>query len=84
MCANMSDAKFNILKDDLNWFCTTCRGPAVQTAQTDKLIEDQCEHYMMKAFEEISKVKSKLIGDIKLANTKVSKLAEKDLKRFMI
>ena len=43
--ANVSEAKFNHLKDDdLNWFCTTCRGPVVQAAQTDKLIEDRCEH----------------------------------------
>ncbi|KAI0239862.1 hypothetical protein LSAT2_009413 [Lamellibrachia satsuma] len=85
MCAYVSEAKINLLKDDdLNWFCTTCRGPAVQAAQTDKLIEDRCEHYMMKAFEEISKVKSELKGDIKLVNTKVSKLAEEvtDLKKL--
>ena len=52
----------------------------MQAAQTDKLIEDRCEHYTMKAFEEISKVK----GDIKSVNTKVSKLAEEvtDLKRL--
>ena len=39
---------------------------------------------MMKAFEEISKVKSELKGDIKSVNTKVSKLAEErtDLKRL--
>ena len=81
----MSEAKFNLLKDDdLNWVCTTCQGPAEQAAQTDKLIEDQCEPYMMKAFEEISKVKSELKGDIKSVNTKVSKLAEEvtDLKRL--
>ena len=85
MCANVSEAKINLLKyDDLNWFCTTCRGPAVQKAQTDKLIEDRCEHYMMKAFEGISKVNSELKGDIKSVNTKVSKLAEEvtDLKRL--
>ena len=57
MCANVLEAKFNLLKDDdLNWFCTTCWGPALQAAQTDKLIEDRCEHYTMKVFEEISKV----------------------------
>ena len=58
-------------------------GPAVQAAQTDKLIEDRCKHYMMKAFEEISKVKSVLKGNIKTVNTKVSKQAEEvtDLKR---
>ena len=50
----------------------------MQAAQTDKLIEDRCEPYMMKAFEEISK------GDIKSVSTKVSKLAEEvpDLKRL--
>ena len=63
MFANVSEAKFNLLKDDdLNWFCTTCRGPVVQAAQTDKLVEDRCEHYTMKAFEEINKAKSELKG----------------------
>ena len=43
----MSETKFNLLKDDdMNWFCTTCWGPAIQTAQTDKLIEDRCKHYI--------------------------------------
>ena len=81
----MSEAKFNLLKDDdLNWFCATCQDLAVQAAQTDKLIEDRCEPYMMKAFEEISKVKSELKGVIKSVNTKVSKLTEEvtDLKRL--
>ena len=39
-CAGiLSEAKFAILKeDDMTWFCTPCRGLAVQAAQTDKLI----------------------------------------------
>ena len=35
-----TDAKFALLKeDDITWFCTPCRGLAVQAAQTDKLID---------------------------------------------
>ena len=33
-------------EDDITWFCTACRGLAVQAAQTDKLIEDRCKHYL--------------------------------------
>ena len=70
VCANISEAKFNLLKDDdMNWFCITCRGPAIQAAQTVKLIEDRCKHYMTKAMEEIKKVKSELKGEIKSVNT---------------
>ncbi|KAI0210881.1 hypothetical protein LSAT2_004349, partial [Lamellibrachia satsuma] len=84
VCANISEAKFNLLKDDdINWFCITCRSPVIQAAQTDKLIEDRCKHYMSKAMEEIKKVKSVLKGNIKSVNTRV-KLTEDvtDLKRL--
>ena len=77
--------KFNLLKDDdMNWFCITCRSPAIQAAQTDKLIEDRCKHYMTKAMEEIKKVKSELKGYIKSVNTRVNKLTKDvtDLKRI--
>ena len=68
----------------MNWFCITCLGPAIQAAQTDKLTEDRCKHYMTKAMEEIKKVKSELKGDIKSMNTRVNKLTEDvtDLKRL--
>ena len=85
VCANISEAKFNLLKDyDMNWFCITCRGPAIQAAQTDKLIVDRCKHYMTKAMEEIKKVKSELKGDVTSVNTRVNKLTEDvtDLKRL--
>ena len=61
----MSEVKYAILKeDDMTWFCTPCRGLAVQAAQTDKLIEDRCRHYMAKAMEEIHCVKTELKEDI--------------------
>ena len=41
----------------MTWFCSPCRGLAVQAAQTDRLIEDRCKHYMAKAMEEIHCVK---------------------------
>ena len=85
VCANISKAKFNLLNDDdMNWFCITCRGPAIQAAYTNKLIENRCKHYMTKAMEEIKKVKIELKGDIKSANTRVNKLTEDvtDLKRL--
>ena len=61
-CAEiMSKVKYAILKeDDMTWFCTPCRGLAVQAAQTDKLIEDRYRYYMAKAMEEIHCVKPEL------------------------
>ena len=58
-CAEIvSETKYAILKEaDMTWFCSPCRGLAVQAAQTDKLIEDRCKHYMAKAMEEIHCVK---------------------------
>ena len=54
---NVTEAKYAFLKDeDLNWFCALCRGPAVQAAQTDKLIEDRRKRYMVKAMEEIKTI----------------------------
>ena len=77
-CAGiMSDVKYAILKeDDLTWFCIPCRGLAVQAAQTDKLIEDRCRHYMAKATEEIHCVKTELNEDIRAVTTDVTKLVE--------
>lgn len=79
VCAgNMSDDTYKLLKqEDITWFCIPCRGPAVQAAQTDKLIEDRCKHYLMKAMEEICNVKSELKGDIQNMSNKVDKLTEK-------
>ena len=77
-CAEiMSEVKYAILKeDDMTWFCTPCRGLAVQAAQTDKLIEDRCRHYMAKAMEEIHCVKTELKEDIRAVTTDVTKLVE--------
>ena len=76
-CADIkSDAKFLLMKeDDITWFCTPCRGLAVQAAQTDKLIEDRCKFYMEQARHEIQAVRMELKGDIGAVNAKVIKVA---------
>ena len=77
-CAGiLSEAKFAILKeDDMTWFCTPCRGLAVQAAQTDKLIEDRCRHYMAKAMDVIHRVKNELKEDIRAVSTSVTQIVE--------
>ena len=77
-CAGiLSEAKFAILKeDDMTWFCTPCRGLAVQAAQTDKLIEDRCRHYMTIAMDEIHCVKNELKKDIRAVSTSVTQIVE--------
>ena len=63
-------------EDDITWFCAACRGLAVQAAQTDKLIEDRCEHYMAIALAEIKSVKQELTDNIGTVDTRVSKLSD--------
>ena len=77
-CADIkTEAKFKFLQeDDITWFCTACRGLAVQAAQTDKLIEDRCKHYMAIALAEIKSVKQELKDDIGTVDTRVSKLLD--------
>ena len=72
-CADIkTDAKFALLKeDDITWFCTPCRGLAVQAAQTDKLIEDRCKFYMA-PMHEIQSVKVELKGGIKTQTDEVT------------
>ena len=77
-CADIkTEAKFKFLQeDDITWFCSACRGLAVQAAQTDKLIEDRCEHYMAIALAEIKTVKQELKDNIGTVDTRVSKLSD--------
>ena len=78
-CADIkTEAKFNFLQeDDITWFCAACRGLAVQAAQTDKLIEDRCEHYIVAiALAEIKSVKQELTDNIGTVDTRVSKLSD--------
>ena len=63
-------------EDDITWFCSACRGLAVQAAQTDKLIEDRCKHYTAIALAEIKSVKHELKDDIGTVHTRVSKLSD--------
>ena len=58
----------------MTWFCTPCRGLAVQAAQTDKLVEDRCRHYMGKDMEEIHCVNNELKKDIRAVSTSVTQI----------
>ena len=60
----------------MTWFCTPCRGLAVQAVQTDKLIEDRCRHYMAKTMDEIHRVKNELKEDIRAVSTSATQIVE--------
>ena len=48
----------------------------MQVAQTDKLIEDRCKHYMAIALAEIQSVKQELKDDIGTVDKRVSQITD--------
>ena len=45
LCTGLTEAQYNALDGNLQWYCAECKVPAIQAVKVDRSIEEKCKAY---------------------------------------
>ena len=45
-CSGLSEAQYSSLDNNLQWYCSDCKLPAMQAVKVDRSIEEKCQEYL--------------------------------------
>ncbi len=61
-CCGYNDVQYNVLttRAEIHWYCDNCQQDAILAVQSDRDIEEKCNHYMSKVTKRIESLESKM------------------------